>query len=140
MYGLIRLQHAHTVSRVECLNSALSGALQQLPIYTVGGWVKTYNTAATSRQGAKSGTDAKVLKTKLSLKLDECLQEYSRRPLALGLHAGRPLPGRPTVLLGPTLPNDMPGADVHCRVSAARCKPSANPHDMTDSPDTFSPG
>lgn len=51
--------------------SALSDALQQLSIYTLGGWVKTYNTAVTIHQGATSSTDAKVLKAKLSLKLDE---------------------------------------------------------------------
>ena len=52
---------------MERRNSALSDALKQLPIYTIGGWVWVYNTAATIRQGAKSGTDAKALKEKLSL-------------------------------------------------------------------------
>ena len=52
---------------MERRNSALSNALKQPPIYTVSGWVWIYNTAATIRQGAKSGTDAKVLKEKLSL-------------------------------------------------------------------------
>ena len=38
-YALVREQHALTVSRVERRNPALSGALKQLPTYTVGGWV-----------------------------------------------------------------------------------------------------
>ena len=67
-YALVRQQHALTVSRVELRNSALSDALKQLPIiYTIGGWVWVYNTPETIRQGAKSGTDAKVLKEKLCL-------------------------------------------------------------------------
>ena len=36
-YALVREQHALTVSRVERRNSALSDALKQLPIYTIGG-------------------------------------------------------------------------------------------------------
>ena len=52
---------------MERRDSALSDALKQLPIYTIGGWLWVYNTAATIYQGAKCGTDAKVLKEKLSL-------------------------------------------------------------------------
>ena len=52
--------------RVERRNSALSDALKQLLIYTIGGWVWIYNTAATIRQCAKSDTDAKTLEEKLS--------------------------------------------------------------------------
>ena len=48
-------------------NSALSDALRPVPKFAVGDWVWVYNTAATIRQGAKTDTDAKVLKTKLSL-------------------------------------------------------------------------
>ena len=66
-YTLVREQHALNVSRVERRNSVLCDALKQLPIFTIGGWVWVYNTAATIRQGGKSGTDAKVLKEKLSL-------------------------------------------------------------------------
>ena len=61
-YALVREQHAITVSRVERRNSALSDAFKQRPSYTIGSWVWIYNTAATIRQGAKSGTGAKVLK------------------------------------------------------------------------------
>ena len=66
-YALFREQHALTVSRMERRNSSFSDVLKQPPIYTIGGWVWVYNTAAAIRQGAKSGTDAKVLKEKLSL-------------------------------------------------------------------------
>ena len=66
-YALVCEQHAFTVSHVEQRNSALSDTLKQLPIYTVGGRVWIYNTAATISKGAKSGTDTKVLKEKLSL-------------------------------------------------------------------------
>ena len=67
--ALVREQHALNVARVERRNSALSlsDGLRQLPIYAIGVWVWTYNTAATIRQGVKAGTDFKVLKAKLSL-------------------------------------------------------------------------
>ena len=67
-YALVREQHALSVSHVERQNSALSDALKQLPIYAIDGCVWVYQTAATIRKGAKSGTDAKVLKEKLSLR------------------------------------------------------------------------
>ena len=41
-------------------------ALRRSPPFTTGGWTWIYNSAATIRQGAKKGTDATVLKTKLS--------------------------------------------------------------------------
>ena len=128
-YALVREQHALSVSHVERQNSALSDALKQLPIYTVGGWVWIYNTAATIRQGAKSGTDAKVLKEKLSL--------YWTGPskiLAVGSWPSGSTPdGHPlgTIFFCLDLSNDMPGPDAHCRVSVARCKPCTNPHDTT---------
>ena len=65
-YDIVREHYALTVSRVERRNSALSDALRAVPKFAVGGWV-FYNTAATIRQGAKTDTDAKVLKAKLSL-------------------------------------------------------------------------
>ena len=64
---IVREHHALTVSRMERRNSALSDALRALPKFAVGGWVWVYNTAATIRQGAKTDTDAKVLKVELSL-------------------------------------------------------------------------
>ena len=63
----MREQHALNIARVERQNSAFSDGLKQLPTYAIGRWVWVYNTAATIRQGAKAGTDAKVLKPKLSL-------------------------------------------------------------------------
>ena len=62
-YALVREQHAITVSRVERRNSAVSDAFKQRPTYTICNWVWIYNTASTIRLGAKSGTDAEVLKT-----------------------------------------------------------------------------
>ena len=52
---------------MERRNSALSDALRPVSKFTVGGWVLVYSTAATIRQDAKTDTDAKVLKAKLSL-------------------------------------------------------------------------
>ena len=63
---IVREHHVLTVSRVERRTSALSDALTPAPKFAVGGWVWVYNTAATTRQGAKTDTDAKVLKAKLS--------------------------------------------------------------------------
>ena len=59
--------HALTVSRVEHSNSALSDALRPIPKFAVGGWVWVYSKAATIRRGTKMDTDAKVLKSKLSI-------------------------------------------------------------------------
>ena len=64
---IVREPHALTVSPVERRNSALADALRAVPKFAVGGRVWVYNTAATIRQGAKTDTDAKVLKTKLSI-------------------------------------------------------------------------
>ena len=113
-----------------CRDSALSDAFKQRPTYNIGAWVWIYNTAATIRQGTKSGTEAKVLKAKLSL---YCTGPF--KILAVGLTRSdstpddRPLAAKSLYL---DLSNDMPGADAHCRVSVARCKPCTNPHDTTD--------
>ena len=131
-YALVREQHAFSVSRVERRNSALSDALKQLPIYTIGGWVWVYNTAATIRQGAKSGTGAKVLKEKLSLNWTGPFKVLAVGPLPFdSAPDGRPLAAK---LLFLDFPNDMPGPDAHYRVSVARCKACTNPHDTTDLP------
>ena len=66
-YNIVREHHALSVSRVERRNSALSDALRAVPKFVVGGWVWVYNTTATIRQGAKTDTNDKVLKVKLSL-------------------------------------------------------------------------
>ena len=131
-YGLVREQHALTVSRVERRNSALSDKLKQLPIYTVSDWVWVYNTAATIRQGVKPGTDTKILKEKLSLNWTGPFKILAVGPSPSdSTPDGRPLTAK---LLYLDLPHDMPGPDAHCRVSVARCKPCSNPHDTTDLP------
>ena len=115
---------------MERRNSGLPDALKQLPIYTVVGRVCIYNTAATIRQGAKSGTDAKVLKEKLSLNWTGPFKILAVGPSPSdSTPDGRPLATNWYYL---DLPNDMPGPDAHCRVSVDRCKPRTNPHDTTD--------
>ena len=66
-HDIVREHHALTVSRLERRNSALTDALRAVPKFAVGGWVWVYNTAAAIRQAAKTDTDAKFLKAKLSL-------------------------------------------------------------------------
>ena len=65
-YDIVRIHHALTVSRVERRDSSLSEALRMVPKFAVGWWVLVYNTAATIRQGPKTNTDAKFIKSKLS--------------------------------------------------------------------------
>ena len=126
----MRAQHLLSVSRIERRNSALSDALHKLPVYAVGGWVWVYNSESTIRQGARSGTDDKVLKAKLSL-----LWTGPFKILAVGPTAKAP-DGRPLAdkLLFLDLPSDLPGKDSKRRVSVARCKPCSNPHDTADIP------
>ena len=117
---------------MERRNSALSDALKQLCINTIGDWVWVYNTAANILQGAKSDTDAKVLKEKLSLSWAGAFKIFAVGPSPSdSTPDGRPLASK---LLYLDLPNDMPGPDAHCRVSVVRCKPCTNPHDTTDLP------
>ena len=68
---------------MERCNSALSDALKQLRIYTIGSWVWVYDTAATIRQGARSGTEVKVLKEKLSLNWKGPFKILAVGPLSL---------------------------------------------------------
>ena len=75
VYHLTREQRALPVSRMNRRNSKLSDALHKRPVYSVGGWVWLYDSAAaTIRQSSKQGAradvhaDAQVLKVKLSLK------------------------------------------------------------------------
>ena len=78
-YDIVREHHAVTISGVECRNSALSHALRPVPECAVGGWVWVYSTTAAIRMGAKTDTDAKVLKAKLSF---NCTGPY--KALAVG--------------------------------------------------------
>ena len=66
-YDIVREHHALTLARMNRRNSALSEALRPVPKFAVGGSAGAYNTAATVPQGAKSDTDAKVLKAKVAL-------------------------------------------------------------------------
>ena len=102
------------------------------PTYTIDNWVWVYYTAATIRQGAKFGTDAKVLKAKLSLNWAGPFKILAVGPAPSdSTPGGRPLAAKFIYL---DLPNDMPGADADCRVSVARCKPCTNLHGTTDLP------
>ena len=91
-----------------------------------------YNTAHTIRQGAKTDTDAKVLKAELSL---NWTGTYKILAVVLCTPTDTPdcspLGDKPLYL---NLPSDMPGADARRRVSVQRCKPRANPHDQGDMP------
>ena len=92
---------------------------------------------ATIRQGAISGTDAKVRKVKLSLNwagpiklaVDPASCTFNVTP------DGRPLA---TKLLYLDLPNYMLGADAHSLRAVAQYKPYTNRHDTVDLPQYLS--
>ena len=118
--------HALTVStwngepqpfRTACAKSSTSP-------WVIGVWM--YVTASTIRQGAKAGTDAKVLRTKLALNWTEPARSLRLTPA--------PPDGSPLVniLLYLGLLTGMSGAGAHRRVSVERCKPCANPHNRDD--------
>ena len=93
-------------------------------------WV--YNTASTIRQGAKVGTDAKVLKVNLLLNWTGPFKILGIGPSpAEATPDARPLAVK---LLYLDLLNDMPGVDAPCRVSVVRCKLCINPHDSSNLP------
>ena len=90
------------------------------------------NTAAIIRQGAKTDTDAKAFKAKLSLNWTVPYKVLAVGPCTPADTAdGSPLGAK---LLYFDLPSDMPGADARRRVSVQRYKPCANPHDHGDMP------
>ena len=60
--ALVCEQHTLTAAHVEGLNSALSFALKHISIYTFDGWAWIYNSVAAVRQGAESGTGARLFK------------------------------------------------------------------------------
>ena len=91
--------------------SALSDALHPIPRFAVAGWVWVYNTVATICQGAKTETDAKVLKATLSL-------TWTDRYKVLAVGPCHPADTPDCSPLGAKLlylyiPSDMPGADAH---------------------------
>ena len=117
-HDIVREHHALTVSH----------ALRAVPKFAVGGWVWVYNTAATIRQGAKTDTDAKVIKAKISLSSTGPYKVLAVGPCILAdTSHGSPLGDK---ILFLDLPSDMPGTDARRRVSVQRCKPCANPHDQ----------
>ena len=100
--------HALIISRVERRNSALSDALSQVPNFVVDNWVWLYNTASIIRQGAKAGTDAKVLKTKFALNWTGPYKICAVGPCpSSDTPDGCPLGENPLYL---DLPTDIPGA------------------------------
>ena len=130
--GIVGEMRSLTVPCVERQNSALSDALRQVPDFVVGNWVWLYDMASTVRQGAKAGTDAKVLNTKFALNWTGPCKIF-----AVGPRPSSDTPDdspRGDRLLYFGLPTDMPGADAHRRVSVERCKPCTNPHDRGDMP------
>ena len=138
-YALLRDQHELNIARDERPNSALSDGFKQLPTYAIGGWVWVYNTASTIRQGAKVGTDAKVLKVNLLLNwtgpfkilvFDSSLAEVITPD-------GRPLAAK---LLYLDLPNDVLGVDALCRVSVVRFNLASTPTTASTSRDSCPQG
>ena len=106
--------------------------MRAVPKFAVGGWVWVYNTTATTRQGANTDTDTKILKDKLSpvwmgpykvLAVGPCTHADTPDGSALGAK-----------LLYLDLPSDIPGVDARRRFSVQRCKPCANPHEHGDRP------
>ena len=129
-YLTVRAHHAVTVSRLDRRNAPILDALHRSPSFTTGCWTWVYNTAATIRQGAKKGTDATVLKTKLSLNWIGPFKILAVGPTpASDTPDGRSLHDR---LLYLDLSSDLPGRDSNCRVSVVRCKPCRNPYDTDD--------
>ena len=107
-------------------------ALRRSPPFTIGGWAWIYNSAATIRQGAKKGTRATVLKTKLSFNWTDLFKILAVRPApASAIPDGLPLHDK---LLYFDLLSDMPRRDPkHC-VSFLRFKPYRNPDGIHDLP------
>ena len=115
---------------MEHSNSALSDALRPVPEFAVGGWVWVYNTAATIRQGTKTDTDAKVLKSKLSLDWTGPYKVFAVGPCnSDDTPDGSLLYAK---LLYLDLPSDMRGADARRGVSVQRCKPCTKPQPCTN--------
>ena len=109
--------NALTVSRVERRNSALSHALRQVLNFVVGNWVWLCSTASIVRQGAKAGTNAKVLKTKFALNWTGPYKILAVGPRpSSDTPDGSPLGGE---LLYLDLPTDMPSADAPPRLRRA---------------------
>ena len=136
-YSLVRELHRLTVSRLQRRNAPIMAALLASPPFSVGGWAWVYNSASTIRQGARKGTDATVLKTKLSLNWNGPFKILAVGPTAASdTPDNRPLQVK---LLFLDVPSDFPGRDSKPRVSVKRCKPCHNPDDSSDIPKHLPP-
>ena len=90
------------------------------------------NTTATIHESAKTDTDTKVLKAKLTLNWTGPYKVLAVGPCTpANAPDGSPLR---TKLLYLDLPSDMPGANTRRRVLVQRCKCCANPHDHSNMP------
>ena len=108
-YRVVREFHALHVSRLDRRNAALMDALRLLPPFSVIGWAWIHNSAATIRQGVRKGTDAVVIKTKLSFSWIGPFKVLVVGPApASAVPVGRPLHDK--LLYFDLLP-DMPGRD-----------------------------
>ena len=134
-YSLVRELHRLTVSRLQRRNAPIMAALLASPPFSVGGCAWVYNSASTIRQGAKKGTDATVLKTKLSLNWNGPFKILGVGPTAASdTPDNRPLQNK---LLFLYLPSDLPGRDSKPRVSVKRCKPCPTPTTPATYPSTY---
>ena len=131
-YELVREEHALTVARVNGRNSTLLDALLRCPKYVAGGWVWVYNTAATIRQGLHKGVDNKFLKEKLSLDWTGPFEIVAVGPSPAATQPDERRLGDKLLYLD--LPSNLYGPAAKPRVTVARCKPCANPHDADDMP------
>ena len=131
-YSLVREHHRLAVSRLQHRNASIMVALLTSPPFAVGSWGWIYNSAFIIRQGVRKGTDATVLKTKLSLNWNEPF-----KMLAVGPMAASNTPDNPPLqekLFFLDLSSDFPGRNSKPRVSVKRCKPYHNPDDTSDIP------
>lgn len=100
--------------------------MRKRPVWKIVDWIWVHNHGATVQQGVNAQTNSQVLKANLSLNWTG-----PRNILVVG-------PSTTTLDKFPVadndLPSHMPGHDSKCRISAARCKPCANPHHLSDMP------
>ena len=114
---------------MEHSNSALSDALRPIPKFAVGGWVWVYSKAATIRRGTKMDTDAKVLKSKLSINWTSPYKSSQLAPVTRITPRTVPLLPLSSFM---DLPSKMPGSDARRGVSVQHCKPCTKPQPCTN--------
>ena len=123
VYDIVHEHNALTVARVGRRNFALSDALRPIPDSAADGWAWVYNTAASTPQNTKNGTDAMVLKANLSLNWTGPYEVLAVGPCSYADTPHRSRLGAKLLYLD--FPPGMPGAGAHRRVSVQRCKPCA---------------